>query len=74
MAAEQIVGPFCWNCESTEHSWGSCPKPKDAAAIAKNRTLYREHKDTRDSAAGRGDVLQVKTDWTKKKLNCPHYL
>ena len=67
MAAEDIMGPFCWNCESTDHAWGSCPKPKDAAAIAKNRTLYREHKDTRDIAAGRGARAPGENRWTKWK-------
>jgi hypothetical protein len=54
MAADQIVGPFCWNCESTEHAFPHCPKARDQATIAKNRALYREHKSP-GTAGGRGD-------------------
>jgi hypothetical protein len=56
MASEQITGPFCWNCESTEHAFPQCLKPRDQATIAKNRALYREHKgqDPCDTSVGRG--------------------
>jgi hypothetical protein len=54
MAADQIVGPFCWNCESTEHAFPQCPKARDQTTIAKNRALYRKHKGDSDNG-GRGD-------------------
>jgi hypothetical protein len=68
MAAEQITGPFCWNCESTEHAFPHCLKPRDPATIAKNRALYREHKgqDPRDTSGGRGRGTG-ENRWTKWK-------
>jgi hypothetical protein len=55
MALDQIKGPFCWNCESTEHAFPHCTKVHNPAAIAKNRALYREHKgdDPNRGAGGR---------------------
>jgi hypothetical protein len=68
MAAEQITGPFCWNCESTGHAFPHCLKPRDPAMIAKNRALYREHKgqDPRGTAGGRG-CGTGEHGWTKWK-------
>jgi hypothetical protein len=69
MALDQIKGPFCWNCESTEHAFPHCTKARDPAAIAKNRALYREHKgeDPNASTGGRGTTNR----WTKWKRPRP---
>jgi hypothetical protein len=71
MAADQISGPFCWNCESTEHAFPHCPKPRDQATIAKNRALYREHKGPITNG-GRGDGSGRGGDrWSKWKRPRP---
>jgi hypothetical protein len=44
IAADQITGPFCWNCESTDHAFPQCTKPRNEESILKNRTLYHLHK------------------------------
>jgi hypothetical protein len=68
---DQITGPFCWNCESTEHAFPHCPKARDTAMIAKNRALYREHKgdDTRgtNGGRGRGDGTNRWTKWKRPR-------
>jgi hypothetical protein len=69
IAADQITGPFCWNCESTEHSFPQCKKPRNEESIAKNRILYRQHKglDPRASGGGRGDFTNRWTKWKKPR-------
>lgn len=68
MALGDINGPFCWNCESTDHTYLNCDKPRDQATIAKNRALYREHKgDSRDTSGGRGTRENRWTKWKKPK-------
>ena len=66
MALDQIHGPFCWNCESTEHAFPSCPKPKNEEMISKNRALYRQHKGTGDTPNG-GTRENRWTKWKKPK-------
>ena len=66
IALDQINGPFCWNCESTEHAFPSCPKPKNEEMISKNRTLYRQHKGQSTSESG-GARENRWTKWKKPK-------
>ena len=65
IAADQIVGPFCWNCESTDHAWPQCTLPKNEEMIAKNRAMYRQHKDARDGPGNRPENRWAK--WKKPK-------
>jgi hypothetical protein len=67
MTADQIIGPFCWNCESTDHAFPHCPKPRDQAVISKNRKLYHEHK----SPGGRSKDNGRCDRWSKWKRPRP---
>jgi hypothetical protein len=69
MALDQIKGPFCWTCGSTEHAFPHCTKVRNPAAIAENCALYWEHKgdDPSGSAGGRG----VTNRWAKWKRPRP---
>jgi hypothetical protein len=68
MALDQIKGPFCWNCKSTEHAFPQCPKVRDPAAIAKNRALYREHKgNDPNGGAGRGAATNRWAKWKRPR-------
>lgn len=69
IAADQITGPFCWNCESTEHAFPQCKKPRNEESIAKNRTLYRQHRgqDSRSNGGGRGEFPNRWTKWKKPR-------
>jgi hypothetical protein len=73
IAADQITGPFCWNCESTDHAFPQCKKPRNEESIAKNRTLYRQHKGNQDSRSGSGGRGQGEftNRWTKWKKPRP---
>jgi hypothetical protein len=44
IAADQITGPFCWNCESTNHAFPQCTQPCNEESILKNFILYCQHK------------------------------
>lgn len=68
MALEQIKGPFCWNCESTEHAHPHCPLPKDQTNIAKNRALYREFKG-QDPASTGGIGVNRWAKWKRPKAD-----
>jgi hypothetical protein len=69
IAADQITGPFCWNCESTDHAFPQCTKPRNEESIAKNRTLYRQHKgqDPNKNSGRRGDGANRWAKWKKPR-------
>jgi hypothetical protein len=70
IAADQITGPFSWNCESTDHAFPQCTKPRNQESIAKNRALYRQHKgqDPNGNNGGvRGDGANRWAKWKKPR-------
>jgi hypothetical protein len=70
IAADQITGPFCWNCESTDHAFPQCTKPRNQESIAKNRALYRQHKghdSNGNSSGGRSDGANRWAKWKKPR-------
>eukprot|EP00956_Cyclotella_meneghiniana_P017859 scaffold29406_cov63-Cyclotella_meneghiniana.AAC.2 len=48
-----VVKRTCWNCGEEGHTVGECTKPRDEAAISRNRDAFR-NRNTNNGGGGRG--------------------